>query len=83
MPIISGTLIDGAGQPVPDCQILLRALNTTSAIVVTTTASVGTNAGQYRIDAQPARYDVTLVIDGWPPKKWASLMSMRIRRTAR
>ncbi len=69
MPIISGTLIDGAGQPVPDCQILLRALNTTSAIVVTTTASVGTNAGQYRIDAQPARYDVTLVIDGWPPKK--------------
>lgn len=69
MPIISGTLIDGAGQPVPDCQILLRALNTTNAIVVTTTASVGTNAGQYRIDAQPARYDVTLVIDGWPPKK--------------
>lgn len=69
MPIISGTLIDGAGQPVPDCQILLRALNTTSTVVVTTTASVGTNAGRYRIEAQPARYEVTLAMGGWPPKK--------------
>ncbi|ECE7752386.1 hypothetical protein EUW85_24395, partial [Salmonella enterica subsp. enterica serovar Ngili] len=69
MPIISGTLIDGAGQPVTDCTIQLRAMNTTSAVVVTTTASVGTNAGHYRIEAQPARYDVTLVIEGWPPKK--------------
>ncbi|HAW0071980.1 TPA: hypothetical protein JLI26_003527 [Escherichia coli] len=69
MPIISGTLIDGAGQPVPDCQILLRALNTTSNVVVTTTASVGTNAGRYRIEAQPARYEVTLAMEGWPPKK--------------
>ncbi|ECK9011347.1 hypothetical protein AID11_10810 [Salmonella enterica subsp. enterica] len=67
MPIISGTLTDGAGQPVAGCTILLKALNTTSAVIVTTTASVGTNAGKYRIDAQPGRYAVTLVISGFPP----------------
>ncbi|EMD3738562.1 prophage tail fiber N-terminal domain-containing protein, partial [Salmonella enterica] len=26
MPVISGTLKDGAGIPVPDCQIILKAL---------------------------------------------------------
>lgn len=68
MPIISGTLTDGAGQPVTGCGILLRALNTTSAVIITTTASVGTDAGKYRIEAQPGRYAVTLVITGWPPQ---------------
>ncbi|EHA0048227.1 hypothetical protein JJR79_000809 [Salmonella enterica] len=67
MPIISGTLTDGAGQPITDCTILLKALNTTSAVIVTTTASVGTNAGKYRIDAQPGRYAVTLGISGARP----------------
>ncbi|EBW9463753.1 phage tail protein, partial [Salmonella enterica subsp. enterica serovar Panama] len=67
MPIISGTLTDGAGQPIADCTILLKALNTTSAVIVTTTASVGTNAGKYRIDAQPGRYAVTLAISGARP----------------
>ncbi|EHJ5405391.1 TPA: prophage tail fiber N-terminal domain-containing protein [Salmonella enterica subsp. enterica serovar Wedding] len=67
MPIISGTLTDGAGQPVADCTIQLKALNTTSAVIVTTTASVGTDAGKYRIEAQPGRYAVTLVISGFPP----------------
>ncbi|EAN8329787.1 phage tail protein, partial [Salmonella enterica] len=41
MPTISGTLKDGAGIPVPDCQIIFKALNTTRAVIVTTTASVG------------------------------------------
>lgn len=67
MPIISGTLTDGAGQPITDCKILLKALNTTSAVIVTTTASVGTDAGRYRIEAQPGRYAVTLAINGVPP----------------
>ncbi|EPS8085083.1 prophage tail fiber N-terminal domain-containing protein [Salmonella enterica subsp. enterica serovar Newport] len=67
MPIISGILTDGAGQPITDCTILLKALNTTSAVIVTTTASVGTNAGKYRIDAQPGRYAVTLAISGARP----------------
>lgn len=67
MPIISGTLTDGAGQPITDCKILLKALNTTSAVIVTTTASVGTDAGQYHIEAQPGRYAVTLAISGVPP----------------
>ncbi|HEC7605881.1 TPA: prophage tail fiber N-terminal domain-containing protein [Salmonella enterica subsp. enterica serovar Muenchen] len=67
MPIISGTLTDGAGQPITDCKILLKALNTTSAVIVTTTASVGTDAGKYRIEAQPGRYAVTLAISGFPP----------------
>ncbi|EGG3071131.1 prophage tail fiber N-terminal domain-containing protein [Salmonella enterica] len=69
MPIISGTLRDGAGQPVPDCTILLRAMNTTRDIIITTTASVGTAAGQYRIEALPGRYEVVLDISGRPPRK--------------
>ncbi|WP_370611655.1 prophage tail fiber N-terminal domain-containing protein [Citrobacter meridianamericanus] len=68
MTIISGTLRDGAGMPVEDCVIRLKALNTTSAVIVTTTASVGTDAGKYRIEAQPGRYAVTLEIAGWPPQ---------------
>ncbi|EAM8545901.1 hypothetical protein ATQ18_25135 [Salmonella enterica] len=69
MPIISGTLQDGAGHPVADCNIILKALNTTNAVIMTTTASVGTNAGQYRIDALPGRYEVTLAVESWPPQK--------------
>ncbi|EIN7571551.1 prophage tail fiber N-terminal domain-containing protein [Salmonella enterica] len=69
MPIISGTLKDGAGHPVADCNIILKALNTTNAVIMTTTASVGTNAGQYRIDALPGRYEVTLAVETWPPQK--------------
>ncbi|EAP9510445.1 hypothetical protein CIX30_19195 [Salmonella enterica] len=69
MPVISGVLKDGAGQAVTDCTIQLRALNTTSAVIVTTTASVGTNAGVYSIDAQAGRYEITLVIPGRQPQK--------------
>ncbi|EGX5147823.1 phage tail protein, partial [Salmonella enterica] len=69
MPVISGTLKDGAGQPVPDVKILLRAMNTTRDIIITTTASVGARAGQYRIEALPARYEVVLDISGSPPRK--------------
>ncbi|ELP3688656.1 prophage tail fiber N-terminal domain-containing protein [Salmonella enterica] len=69
MPTISGTLQDGAGHPVADCNIILKALNTTNAVIMTTTASVGTNAGQYRIDALPGRYEVTLAVESWPPQK--------------
>ncbi|EJV3808983.1 prophage tail fiber N-terminal domain-containing protein [Salmonella enterica] len=68
MPIISGILTDGAGQPITDCTILLKALNTTSAVIVTTTASVGTDAGKYRIEAQPGRYEVKLAISGSQPR---------------
>ncbi|EDA0234946.1 hypothetical protein F8745_22965 [Salmonella enterica] len=69
MPVISGTLRDGAGHPVADCNIILKALNTTNAVIMTTTVSVGTNAGQYRIDALPGRYEVTLAVESWPPQK--------------
>lgn len=69
MTIISGTLKDGAGQPVPDCKIQLKALNTTNAVIVTTTASVGTNAGQYSFDAQPGRYEVVLVLPAGSRRK--------------
>ncbi|EBZ4888413.1 hypothetical protein EZW88_23930 [Salmonella enterica subsp. enterica serovar Bredeney] len=69
MPVISGTLKDGAGQPVSDCTIQLKALNTTDAVIITTTASVGTNAGQYSINAQPGRYEVVFNIPGRQPQK--------------
>ncbi|EAO2429655.1 hypothetical protein E2T81_09400 [Salmonella enterica] len=73
MPIISGTLSDGAGRPVSDCTIRLRALNTTSAVITTVTASVGTTVGQYHIEVLPARYDVTLDVTGYPPQKVGSI----------
>ncbi|EGS7662341.1 hypothetical protein I4R72_002447 [Salmonella enterica] len=69
MPIISGTLKDGAGQPIAGCTIQLKALNTTSVVIRTTTARVGVTAGVYRIEAQPARYEVTLAVEDYPPQK--------------
>ncbi|HDD2121265.1 TPA: prophage tail fiber N-terminal domain-containing protein [Salmonella enterica] len=69
MPIISGVLKDGAGQPIAGCTIQLKAVNTTSAVIMTTTARVGVTAGVYRIEAQPARYEVTLAVEGFPPQK--------------
>ncbi|HAK3332605.1 TPA: hypothetical protein H2A59_003109 [Salmonella enterica] len=69
MPIISGVLKDGAGQPVTDCTIQLRAMNTTSAVIITTTASVGTNAGTYSFNAQAGRYEVILATPGRQPQK--------------
>ncbi|HAG0017697.1 TPA: phage tail protein, partial [Salmonella enterica] len=71
MPIISGVLKDGAGQPIAGCTIQLKAMNTTSAVIMTTTARVGVSAtaGAYRIEALPARYEVTLVVEGFPPQK--------------
>ncbi|EFT2484891.1 hypothetical protein HVH02_003805 [Salmonella enterica] len=65
MPVISGVLKDGAGQPIAGCTIQLKALNTTSAVIRTTTARVGV----YRIEAQPARYEVTLAVEDYPPQK--------------
>ncbi|EDS5484601.1 phage tail protein, partial [Salmonella enterica subsp. enterica] len=69
MPVISGTLKDGAGQPIAGCTIQLRALNTTSAVIRTSTARVGVNTGAYRIEAQPGRYEVVLAVDDYPPQK--------------
>lgn len=69
MPIISGVLKDGAGQPIAGCTIQLKAVNTTSAVIMTTTARVGVTAGAYRIEALPARYEVTLAVEDFPPQK--------------
>ncbi|EBI3645301.1 hypothetical protein D0065_07715 [Salmonella enterica] len=69
MPIISGTLTDGAGQSIAGCVIQLKAMNTTSAVIRSTTARVGANAGAYSIDAQPGRYEVTLAVEDYPPHK--------------
>ncbi|EBT2375520.1 phage tail protein, partial [Salmonella enterica] len=69
MPIISGVLKDGAGQPIAGCTIQLKAMNTTSVVIRTTTARVGVTAGVYRIEAQPARYEVTLAVEDYPPQK--------------
>lgn len=69
MPIISGVLKDGAGQSIAGCTIQLKAMNTTSAVIRSTTARVGANAGAYSIDAQPGRYEVTLAVEDYPPHK--------------
>ncbi|EBP1191637.1 phage tail protein, partial [Salmonella enterica] len=69
MPIISGVLKDGAGQSIAGCTIQIKAMNTTSAVIRSTTARVGANAGAYSIDAQPGRYEVTLAVEDYPPHK--------------
>ncbi|EAV3918370.1 hypothetical protein E2751_06215 [Salmonella enterica] len=69
MPVISGVLKDGAGLPIAGCTIQLKAVNTTSAVIMTTTARVGVTAGTYRIDALPARYEVTLAVEDFRPQK--------------
>ncbi|ECU9162102.1 TPA: hypothetical protein G5T75_003434 [Salmonella enterica] len=68
MPVISGVLKDGAGQPIAGCTIQLKALNTTSTVIRTTTARVGTTTGEYRIEVLPARYEVTLAVEGFRPQ---------------
>ncbi len=67
---ISGVLKDGAGKPVVNCAIELRAKRTSPTVVVDIVATCFTGSdGGYAIDTEPGFYDVFLLREGYPPVK--------------
>ncbi|EDS9403397.1 shikimate transporter [Salmonella enterica subsp. enterica serovar Sandiego] len=69
MPVlISGVLKDGAGTPVQNCTIQLKACRTSTTVVVNTVASENPDdAGRYSMDVDQGQYAVTLLVEGYPP----------------
>ena len=65
---ISGVLKDGAGKPVQNCTIVLKARRTSSTVVVNTVASENPDeAGRYSMDVEYGQYSVTLLVEDFPP----------------
>ncbi|EFI8245429.1 prophage tail fiber N-terminal domain-containing protein [Escherichia coli] len=67
---ISGVLKDGAGKPVVNCAIELRARRTSPTVVAHVVATCVTdNNGAYVIEAEPGYYEVALHRNGWQPTR--------------
>ncbi|QPR24255.1 prophage tail fiber N-terminal domain-containing protein [Escherichia coli] len=67
---ISGVLKDGAGKPVVNCAIELRARRTSPTVVAHVVATCVTdNNGAYVIEAEPGYYEVALHCNGWQPTR--------------
>ncbi len=65
---ISGVLKDGAGKPVQNCTIQLKAKRNSTAVVVNTLASENPDeAGRYSMDVEYGQYSVILLVEGFPP----------------
>ncbi|ELD0487444.1 prophage tail fiber N-terminal domain-containing protein [Escherichia coli] len=65
---ISGVLKDGAGKPVQNGIIQLKAARSSATVLAGTVASVNPDeAGRYSMDVEYGRYGVTLMVDGYPP----------------
>ncbi|EMU5901806.1 prophage tail fiber N-terminal domain-containing protein [Escherichia coli] len=65
---ISGVLKDGAGKPVQNCTIQLKAKRNSTAVVVNTVASENPDeAGRYSMDVEYGQYSVILLVEGFPP----------------
>ncbi len=65
---ISGVLKDGAGEPVQNCTIQLKAKRNSATVVVNTVASENPDkAGHYSMDVECGQYSVILLVDGFPP----------------
>ena len=73
MAKISGVLTDGAGNIINNCTIELCAKKTTNRVLTQTQAFIVADDGKYEINALPCEYDVTLIINGFPPKKLGSI----------
>lgn len=69
MPVqISGVLKDGAGKPIQNCTIQLKAKrNSTTVIVNTVTSENPDEAGRYAMDVEYGQYSVILLVEGYPP----------------
>ncbi|EPC8644127.1 prophage tail fiber N-terminal domain and S74 family endopeptidase-containing protein [Escherichia coli] len=65
---ISGVLKDGAGKPVQNCTIQLKAKRNSTMVVVNTVASENPDeAGRYSMDVEYGQYSVILLVEGFPP----------------
>ncbi|HAW0106997.1 TPA: phage tail protein [Escherichia coli] len=65
---ISGVLKDGAGKPIQNCTIQLKAKRNSTTVVVNTVASENPDeAGRYSMDVEYGQYSVTLLVEGFPP----------------
>ncbi|WP_149451325.1 phage tail protein [Escherichia albertii] len=65
---ISGVLKDGAGKPIQNCTIQLKARRNSTTVVVNTVASENPDeAGRYTMDVEYGQYSVSLLVEGFPP----------------
>ncbi len=65
---ISGVLKDGAGKPIQNCTIQLKAGRNSTTVVVNTVASENPDeAGRYTMDVEYGQYSVILLVEGFPP----------------
>ena len=65
---ISGVLKDGAGKPIQNCTIQLKAKRNSTTVLVNTVASENPDeAGRYSRDVEYGQYSVTLLVEGFPP----------------
>ncbi|ELI11184.1 hypothetical protein WI7_01371 [Escherichia coli KTE105] len=65
---ISGVLKDGAGKPIQNCTIQLKAKRNSTTVVVNTLASENPDeAGRYSMDVEYGQYSVALLVEGFPP----------------
>ncbi|MDC3594994.1 prophage tail fiber N-terminal domain-containing protein, partial [Escherichia coli] len=63
-----GVLKDGAGKPVQNCTIQLKAKRNSTTVVVNTVASENPDeAGRYSMDVEYGQYSVILLVEGFPP----------------
>ncbi|UMS42629.1 phage tail protein [Escherichia coli] len=65
---ISGVLKDGAGKPVQNCTIQLKAKRNSTTVLVNTVASENPDeAGRYSMEVEYGQYSVILLVEGFPP----------------
>ncbi|MBA1761959.1 phage tail protein, partial [Escherichia coli] len=63
-----GVLKDGAGKPIQNCTIQLKAKRNSTTVVVNTVASENPDeAGRYSMDVEYGQYSVALLVEGFPP----------------
>ena len=65
---ISGVLKDGAGKPIQNCTIQLKAKRNSTTVAVNTVASENPDeAGRYSMDVEYGQYSVARLVEGFPP----------------
>ncbi|MBY7512279.1 prophage tail fiber N-terminal domain-containing protein [Escherichia ruysiae] len=65
---VSGVLKDGAGKPIQNCTIQLKAKRNSTTVLVNTVASENPDeAGRYSMDVEYGQYSVILLVEGFPP----------------
>ncbi|WGE30539.1 prophage tail fiber N-terminal domain-containing protein [Edwardsiella tarda] len=70
MARITGILKDGMGNPIINCRIILRAIHTSTAVLVHAEASQRPgDAGQYDMHVEPGAYSVLIWVDNHQPEQ--------------